>query len=146
MVEERTKFVWYLYIDIYCLNYDGNLLDASLIALLSALKDVKLPKVTLEEDSKLVSNGILTKGGVTVLEYPISLTFGMMDDYILIDPTSEEEDLLAAKFTIIYSNLNKLSHIIKPGGVAISEENLRICIKKTKERMDEVFSVLSRDE
>jgi exosome complex component RRP43 len=145
LVEERTKFVWYLYIDIYCLNYDGNLLDASLIALLAALDDVKLPTVTLEDD-KLVSNGILSKGGVSVLEYPIPLTFGMMDEYLLIDPTSEEEDLIASKFTVVYSNLNKLSHIIKPGGVSISEDQLRICIQKTRERMTEVLGVLSKVE
>lgn len=144
MVEERIKFVWYLYIDIYCLNYDGNILDASLIAMLAALKDVKLPTVTLE-DNKLISNGVLSNGGVQLLEYPIPLTFGLMDDYILIDPTSEEEDLLASKFTIIYSNLKKLSHISKPGGVPISEDKLRICIQKTRERMDEVLHILNSE-
>lgn len=30
---------WYLYVDIYCLDYNGNVLDASLIALITALSD-----------------------------------------------------------------------------------------------------------
>lgn len=32
------KLVWVLSCDIYCLNYDGSVLDACLIALLSALQ------------------------------------------------------------------------------------------------------------
>lgn len=37
--EEIKDMVWYLYVDIYCLNYDGNILDASLLALVAALKN-----------------------------------------------------------------------------------------------------------
>lgn len=36
---EEGKAVWILYIDVYCLSNDGNLLDASLIAVLAALKN-----------------------------------------------------------------------------------------------------------
>lgn len=38
---EEGKAVWVLYADIVCLNYDGNILDASLLALTTALKDCK---------------------------------------------------------------------------------------------------------
>lgn len=38
---EPGKAVWVLYADIVCLNYDGNILDASLLALTTALKDCK---------------------------------------------------------------------------------------------------------
>jgi exosome complex component RRP43 len=37
--DSEGKTVWYLYLDIYCLDYDGNVFDASLIALISALKN-----------------------------------------------------------------------------------------------------------
>jgi len=33
------KVQWYLLVDIYCLDYDGAVLDASLIALLAALQN-----------------------------------------------------------------------------------------------------------
>ncbi|KAI9299273.1 ribosomal protein S5 domain 2-type protein [Cunninghamella echinulata] len=38
---EEGKAVWVLYADIVCLNYDGNILDASLLALVAALKHCK---------------------------------------------------------------------------------------------------------
>lgn len=34
---ESGKAVWVLYADVVCLNYDGNILDASLLALVTAL-------------------------------------------------------------------------------------------------------------
>lgn len=33
------KLCWVLYLDVYCLNDDGNLTDASLLAAIAALKD-----------------------------------------------------------------------------------------------------------
>eukprot|EP01027_Heterolobosea_sp_BB2_P004989 GEZU01007675.1.p1 GENE.GEZU01007675.1~~GEZU01007675.1.p1 ORF type:complete len:180 (+),score=13.68 GEZU01007675.1:151-690(+) len=36
---EEEKAVWVIYADIYCLDNDGNMLDAALIALLTALKN-----------------------------------------------------------------------------------------------------------
>ncbi|KAG1445565.1 hypothetical protein G6F56_009868 [Rhizopus delemar] len=38
---EEGKAVWVLYADIVCLNYDGNVLDAGLLSLTTALKDCK---------------------------------------------------------------------------------------------------------
>ena len=35
------KFVWVLYIDLTCLNYGGNILDVSVKAMISALKNDK---------------------------------------------------------------------------------------------------------
>lgn len=34
----RIKCVWYLHVDVYCLNYDGNVIDASLLAIMAALR------------------------------------------------------------------------------------------------------------
>ncbi len=40
--DDRPKSVtlnWFIYADIYCLDYDGNVFDAALIALVAALKN-----------------------------------------------------------------------------------------------------------
>jgi len=36
--------VWTTWIDIYVLNHGGNLVDASMLAALAALKDTRVPK------------------------------------------------------------------------------------------------------
>jgi exosome complex component RRP43 len=37
-----SQAAWVLYADIVCLNYDGNVFDAALLALVSALKSSEL--------------------------------------------------------------------------------------------------------
>ncbi len=36
--KSQTKLVWYLYLDIYVLNDDGNVRDACVLAMVAALK------------------------------------------------------------------------------------------------------------
>ncbi len=48
--DDRPKSVtlnWFIYADIYCLDYDGNVFDAALIALVAALKNCKYTAVLL---------------------------------------------------------------------------------------------------
>ncbi|KAL7005935.1 hypothetical protein EMMF5_004476 [Cystobasidiomycetes sp. EMM_F5] len=45
------KAVWVLYADIVCINDDGSVLDAALLALTAALRQTRLPKATWDEDS-----------------------------------------------------------------------------------------------
>ncbi|KTF81685.1 hypothetical protein cypCar_00032483, partial [Cyprinus carpio] len=52
---EKSKLCWVLYCDIMCLDYDGNLLDACMIVLLAALRNVD---PTAEEES--LSTALLT--------------------------------------------------------------------------------------
>jgi exosome complex RNA-binding protein Rrp42 (RNase PH superfamily) len=39
---EEGKAVWVLYCDVVCINYDGNALDASIFALMTALSNGEL--------------------------------------------------------------------------------------------------------
>lgn len=41
----KDKLAWVLYCDVVCLNYDGGVLDAAVIALMAALKSLTLPVV-----------------------------------------------------------------------------------------------------
>ena len=54
VIKEGEK-VWNIFIDIYSINDDGNLLDAAGIGALAALKIAKLPKYDEEEEKILFS-------------------------------------------------------------------------------------------
>ena len=41
----KDKLVWVLYCDVVCINYDGGVLDAAVVAIMSALKNLTLPVV-----------------------------------------------------------------------------------------------------
>ncbi|MGC8676340.1 MAG: exosome complex protein Rrp42 [Candidatus Micrarchaeia archaeon] len=87
--------VWNVYVDIYVLNYDGNLFDAGTLASVAALKTCKLPRL---EGNNVIREGNLpllkTKGIVT------SCTFARIGDSLLLDPNGNEEAFMNARFTV----------------------------------------------
>jgi len=44
---QEGKIAWKLVVSIVCLNHDGNIEDASLLAALTALSDTKLPPTAI---------------------------------------------------------------------------------------------------
>ncbi|MGC8547538.1 MAG: exosome complex protein Rrp42 [Candidatus Micrarchaeia archaeon] len=91
---EENK-VWNVYVDIYVLNYDGNLFDAGTLASVAALLSCRMPKL---EGKEIIREGALprlkTKGLVT------SCTFAKIGESILLDPSGTEESFMNARFTV----------------------------------------------
>ena len=52
----QGKLVWSLTVDLQLLNDDGNLIDAFFLAAVLALKNTRLPEVSMKGDSIFVSN------------------------------------------------------------------------------------------
>ena len=89
---EHSKSAWAIYIDLICLNDDGNLFDAAWLSLVSALRDVKLPKATWDTDAKQVVLDTTMKSPLS-LSTILTFTYGFFDDkFILADPDKEERD------------------------------------------------------
>ncbi|KAI8091327.1 exosome complex component RRP43-like protein [Gilbertella persicaria] len=137
---EEGKAVWVLYADIVCLNYDGNILDASLLALMTALKDLKLPKAT-------VSPSMVVEADPTQLAEPIQLsrhlvasTFSVFNnpDVILSDANDTEESLARETVTIVMDLDYNLCRVYKNGGMTVTAEGLKQCIDNAKQRTNQV--------
>ncbi|CAG8626631.1 11524_t:CDS:2 [Dentiscutata erythropus] len=71
--------VWVLYIDLVCVNYDGNIYDASVIGMITALANVKLPEATFEEASGLVKATEELSVTLKLQRIPYSVTIALFD-------------------------------------------------------------------
>lgn len=96
--------VWTVFIDIYPINDDGSLIDASAIGALAALRSSKIP--CLDKDNKID----YTKESKTPLPInkdmiPLSFSFYKLGDFILLDPTREEEEACDARITFGISKI-----------------------------------------
>jgi exosome complex component RRP42 len=89
--------VFILFIDCIAINADGNLIDATEIAALIALKNAKLPK--LDENNKIIS-GEYSDKNLELLNIPLSFTFEKINGQIVIDPTESEEYASDARFSL----------------------------------------------
>ncbi|XP_015284487.1 PREDICTED: exosome complex component RRP43 [Gekko japonicus] len=136
------KLAWVLYCDIICLDYDGNLLDACVCALLAALKNVQLPAVRINEETGLAEVNLKEKTALTVRKEPVAASFVLFDSLVIVDPTAEEEDLATGTVTIVTDEEGKLCSVHKPGGSALMGAKLQDCIGRAKTRHKEVKKLL----
>lgn len=125
---------WSVDIEVICLNYDGCLLDAALIAVLAALKTLKL-----KDDS----NHVPEKDFV-VKSMPVCSSFALIGDYYICDPNLEEETVAQSTFTISVdpSVTTGKYHINKIGGKSIDLKRLARCISLAKMRASEIAKYL----
>ena len=52
---ESGERVWVLYVDLVCRDHSGNIFDTSATAMIAALKDTKLPRVTFDSETRELS-------------------------------------------------------------------------------------------
>uniref|UniRef100_A0A8D2M9G6 Exosome complex component RRP43 n=2 Tax=Zonotrichia TaxID=44387 RepID=A0A8D2M9G6_ZONAL len=139
------KLAWVLYCDIICLDYDGNLLDASVFALLAALKNVQLPLVTINEETGLSEVNLKQKNPLIIRKHPVATSFAVFDDTLLIvDPTAEEEDLATGTVTIVTDEEGRLCSVHKPGGSPLTGAKLQDCITRAITRHKEVKKLIDK--
>ena len=94
---EPGKKVFVVFVDIYVLNHDGNLIDASALAAISALNNTKIRKY------EIVDGEIQIKSGYTSLPLsrtPITVTFAKINEKIIIDPCLTEEKVMDTRISI----------------------------------------------
>jgi len=100
---KKGEKVWTVFIDIYSINDDGNLLDAAGLGAIAALKNAKIPKY--DEKTEKVEYGELTNNTLPLSSnIPLSITVHKVGDKFIIDPTREEEDISETRLTIGSSN------------------------------------------
>lgn len=105
LVIKSKEKVWTVYIDMYPLNDDGSLIDASCIAAVAALHNATLPGLNkegnIDYEKKTKDKIPLTKDII-----PLSFTFYKLNNSIILHPLREEEEACEAKITFGASYFN----------------------------------------
>jgi exosome complex component RRP42 len=131
---EPGKKVFIVFVDIYVLNYDGNLIDASTLAALAALLNTKMSNYEIKEGEIKIKPGYKP---LPIRNYPVEVTFAKMTDKLIVDPSLEEEQVMDARLTIAIEKDGKICAIQKGGYGYFTVEQLfeasKIAIHKAKE-------------
>lgn len=128
--------VWNVYIDIYSINNDGNLLDASCLAAISALLDAKMPKY--DDKQEKVCYGELTAKKLPLTKnIPLTFTFHKIGKSIILDPDKEEEEASEARLSIALSSDKKevmINAMQKGNETELGEEEILKIIDLAEEK------------
>ena len=111
--------VWIVFIDIYAMDYSGNLFDTSALAALAALLDTKIPKLEGDE----IVKGEHT-GSLNIKRKPMLLTFAKIDSAILADPILAEEKASDARFSVASTEDGFLTAFQKGGRGSFSLQEI----------------------
>jgi len=134
LVLQGGKLVYVIYIDVYVLDYSGNLTDTSVLAATKALENTKLRKYELEGDLPVFKGEVVP---LVLKEFPVSTTFGTFGDKYIIDPNLEEEHASEGFISFTYTIDGKVCAVMKNGQGHLSHsqvfEMLEIGWEKAKE-------------
>ena len=139
---EEGKKVWTVFIDIYSMNADGNLLDAAGIGAVLALKNAKIPKYDKKEEKVLY--GELSDVSIPLKkDLPISITVHKLGKNLIVDPTLEEEDISETRMTI--GIINGSIHSMQKGNAgAFSMEEFDQAVDLAEKVWKDVFTKLEK--
>ncbi len=140
-IKEGEK-VWTVFIDIYSINDDGNLLDAAGLGAIAALKNAKIPKYDLKEE-KVLYGELSDKNLPLSKEIPISLTAHKIGNNFIFDPTREEEDISETRITLASSN-GIISSMQKGEMMSLSVEEFEKILDLIEKSEREIFKKVEK--
>lgn len=142
-IKEGEK-VWSIFLDIYPMNDDGNLIDASCIAAVSALINTKMPKY--DEEKERVKFGEWTNKRLPLTDkLPLTMTFHKISKTIIIDPITEEEEASEARLTIAISQKDKepiINALQKGNEKDLSKEEIFDILEKAEKEWHKLYPLI----
>jgi exosome complex component RRP42 len=109
---EPGKKVFIVFVDVYVLNYDGNLIDASALAALAALLNTKVFNYEVKEGEVKIKPGYKS---LPIRNHPVAVTFAKINDKLVVDPGLEEERVMDARLTMTIEKDEKICALQKGG-------------------------------
>ncbi len=128
---KEKEAVYILFIDMYVVNHDGNLIDVGAVSALTTLLSAHIPE-GIYGDNGLEWTGKYLTGKDLVNELPLAITYGKIDDIIFLDPKLPEELVCEGKISISVTE-NKITSIQKSGAATFSIDEIKMVSKKSIE-------------
>ncbi|MDI6642940.1 MAG: exosome complex protein Rrp42 [Candidatus Hodarchaeaceae archaeon] len=119
--------VWAVFIDIYVLDHDGNLIDASALAAMAALLNVKPP----EEEA-------WTLPEFPIQKRPVMVTVSKINGKLMVDPCLDEESVADARISIATTEDGSICAMQKGGTGYFSREELEKAYELARAKADEL--------
>jgi len=130
---EPGKKVWINFVDIYVLDFDGNLFDACSLGAVAAIKSAVVPAA---------ANGLGEDYPMPITCTPVSVTSVQIENSILVDPTLDEEKVAAARLTVTTDDNGDLRAMQKGLRGALTLEQVKTSIETSRRLGSEIRKLI----
>jgi exosome complex component RRP42 len=131
-IKEGEK-VWMCFIDIYALDYDGNLFDAASLAAVSALRTAIVPAEQYGEGKD---------HPLPVTCTPVSVTAAKIGNDLILDPNFDEEQISSARLTVTTDDDGNYRAMQKGGKGSITLDELTQCLDMSRDKGKEIRKII----
>ncbi len=129
IIPNEKAFV--VFVDIYVLDHDGNLIDASAAAAAAALLSTMINKFEARDgEVSLLPETI----PLPISNIPVTMTFAKIGGQIVLDPSLEEEQVMSSRLTVTVDKDGRLCALQKGGMGHMTIRDVRECVKLAIER------------
>ncbi len=132
---EPGKKVFVVFVDVYAINDDGNLIDASALAAIGALTNTKMSNYEVKDGEVKIKTGYTP---LPLKQHPITVTCAKVGDKLIVDPNIDEERVMDARLTMAIDDEGDICAIQKGGTGCFTPEQVtevaRLARDKAKER------------
>jgi exosome complex component RRP42 len=136
-----------VFVDIYVLDHDGNLIDASALAALAALLNARMKKYELKKDEVVFKDKYEP---LPVLNRPIAITTAKIGNALIVDPCLDEEYVMDARLTVTVDDGGRIRAMQKGGLGTITlkeiEAIIDMALKKSQELRKKVMEAVEQHE
>jgi exosome complex component RRP42 len=132
--------VWEVFVDVYVLNYDGNLFDSGTLAAVAALSTARMPKYDSEK-KEVIREGSLGEfklGGIAT-----SCTFAKVSGKIILDPDGNEEAFMSSRMTITSDDSDVIRAMQKGLWGSFSQKELETLIDMSFDKSKQLRKLIS---
>ncbi|WP_455364765.1 exosome complex protein Rrp42 [[Eubacterium] cellulosolvens] len=106
------KKVYIIFIDMFILDHDGNLIDAAAMAALTALLTTKIRKYKLEDETVTFTDKYEP---LPIQNFPATITTVKIGSSLIIDPSIEEENVAETRLTVAVDKNDNICAMQKGG-------------------------------
>jgi exosome complex component RRP42 len=137
---EPGKKVFVVFVDVYVLNHDGNLIDASALAAMSALTNTKMPNYEIKDGEIKIKQGYTP---LPMKSHPVTVTMGKISNTLIVDPWIEEEQVMDSRISMAINDDNDICAIQKGGSGYFTPQQILEASKIAQEKSAEIRKKLN---
>jgi len=135
------KKAFVVFVDVYVLNHDGNLIDASALATLAALMNTKVFKYEVKNGEVEKKPGFVA---LPMKNHPVAVTFAGISGKLVVDPWLDEEEVMDARLTISFDKDGRICAMQKGGAGTLSPQQVIEAAHIAKEKAEELRRLVAK--
>jgi len=132
---EPGKKVFVVFVDVYVLNHDGNLIDCAALAAVAALMNTKMPNYEIKDGELKMKQGYTS---LAMKSHPVTVTMGKINNVLIVDPWLEEEKVMDSRITIATNSEGKICATQKGGSGYFTPQQILEASKIAQEKAVEI--------